>query len=107
MFAVVQSAAAVDPDLQSLAHTAESRRRTGARSVIGALQAIDGLRADLSFDDAVDVLWTLNSPEVFQLLVRRSGWSLDRYEVWLAGTLQGQLLNPPKAMKPTRRHPAH
>lgn len=103
MFAVVKAAAAVDPDLHALAATTEARRRTGARSVIDGLRSIDGLRADLPADEAVDVLWTLNSPEVFQLLVRRSGWSLDRYQAWLADTLQSQLLDPPKAATKTAR----
>jgi hypothetical protein len=30
------------------------------------------------------VLWTLNSPEVHRLMVRDSGWTLERYQAWLA-----------------------
>ena len=52
------------------------------------------------------MLWTLNSPELFQLLVRRSGWSLDRYESWLAETLQAQLLTPAEPSKRARPNSA-
>ena len=94
MFAVVQAAAAVDPGLADLAATVDERRRIGARSIIDGLVEIGALRPGLSTAEAVDILWTLNSPAIFQLLVRQSGWSAGRYEQWLAETFQAQLLAP-------------
>lgn len=44
---------------------------------------------------AVDVLWTLNSYEIHQRLVRDSGWTTDRFETWLAGTIRTALLAAP------------
>jgi AcrR family transcriptional regulator len=94
LFAVLNAAATIDPALQEVLAEADQRRRNGARSIIGALAAIGGLRHDLDEGTAVDILWTCNSPEIFNLLVRRSGWDVERYERWLAATLQDQLLGP-------------
>lgn len=41
-----------------------------------------GLPAGLTMERAVDQVWTLNSPEVYDRLVRRCGWTADAYEVW-------------------------
>jgi hypothetical protein len=41
---------------------------------------------------AVDLLWLLNSPMVFDHLVRRAGWPLDDYEAWLSDTMTRELL---------------
>jgi AcrR family transcriptional regulator len=95
MFAVIRAAAAADSDLQAFADMTDQRRRVGAASVIAGLVGIGALRSDLDEPGAVDILWTLNSPETFQLLVRRSGWSPERFELWLAATMQSQLLASP------------
>ena len=92
IFTVVRSAAAADPDLAPLAAATEQRRRSGATRIIEALDEIDALRPDLTVAEAVDVLWTLNSPEVHQLLVRESGWAPDRFRAWLARMFTAALL---------------
>lgn len=48
------------------------------------LHSAGGLRAELSIDDAGDILWATNSPELYVLLVDERGWAPDRYERWLA-----------------------
>ena len=35
-------------------------------------------------DHARDIVWTLISPEVYELLVNDRGWSPEEYEQWLA-----------------------
>jgi hypothetical protein len=37
-------------------------------------------------DEARDLLWTLNAPQVYELFVLQRGWSLARYERFLADT---------------------
>ena len=68
----------------------ELRRTTLAR----LLDAIpdSALRPGLGRDEAVDTLWALASPETHDLLVRDTGYSLDRYERWVANTVIGALL---------------
>ncbi len=38
------------------------------------------------------MLWTLNSPELFELLVLERGWSTQRYARWIASQLAAALL---------------
>ena len=41
---------------------------------------------------AADILWTLNHPDLWQLLVVERGWTPDRFEKWFADTAFAQLL---------------
>ena len=43
------------------------------------------------WEQAVDVAWTLNAPEVYDRLVRRCGWTPAAYESWLAEQLRAKL----------------
>ncbi len=92
MFVALAAAAAADPALRGLSDETESRRRAGASSVVAGLASMGALRADLRRSTAVDIVWTLNSADVFVLLVRRSGWNLGQYEEWLGATLVQQLI---------------
>ena len=64
---------------------------------------IHGLRADLApgLDEraATDILWCFSNEEIYRELVQERGWSVDRYERWLTGTLVAQLLT--KAADPS------
>jgi hypothetical protein len=62
-----------------------------------------GLRPGLSEAEAADVLWTLTAPEVADRFVRRRGWSLDRYERWLARAMADALVGPGPPEPPTGR----
>jgi hypothetical protein len=42
---------------------------------------------------ATDVLWTLNHPDVWQLLVGERGWTPEQWERWFADTARAQLLD--------------
>ncbi|HXD53529.1 MAG TPA: helix-turn-helix domain-containing protein [Solirubrobacteraceae bacterium] len=47
----------------------------------------------VSRERARDVLWTLNSPELYELLVEQRGWSAAEYGSWVAETLASALLD--------------
>jgi hypothetical protein len=49
-----------------------------------------GLRVEV--EEAADVIWATNSPELYLLLVRDRGWELSRYRSWLAETWKRLLL---------------
>jgi hypothetical protein len=51
-----------------------------------------GLRPGLSASEARDLLWTLNSLAVHDLLVLRLGWPPERFRDWLAAALARELL---------------
>ena len=51
------------------------------------------IRLDLSSTRATALFNTLTQPTIYQELVGEEGWSPEEYEVWLAETLQQQLLS--------------
>lgn len=54
------------------------------------LAAVATLRMDP--DEAADIIWATNAPELYQLLVGQRGWSGERYEQFLADTWNRLLL---------------
>ena len=52
----------------------------------------DHLRPGLTVDEALDLLWTISSPEQYELLVLERGWTLTQYRDFLAGALTALLL---------------
>ncbi|MDO5676717.1 MAG: TetR/AcrR family transcriptional regulator [Propionibacteriaceae bacterium] len=81
-----------DAGAQAFAETIEAERRLGTTRAMGRLMEVHGLREGLPLERAVDVAWTLNSPEVYDRLVRRCGWSPAEYERWLAQQLEAALV---------------
>jgi hypothetical protein len=59
---------------------------------VESLDEKGALRPGLDVAGAADILWTLNHPNVWQLLVGDRGWTADRFEDWLADALCSQLL---------------
>jgi hypothetical protein len=49
-------------------------------------------RMTLTISEAADVLWATNSSELYVLMTAERGWSVDRYERWLAATWARRLL---------------
>ena len=54
------------------------------------LAAVAALRVEP--DEAADIIWATNAPELYQLLVGQRGWSPGRYEHFLADTWRRLLL---------------
>jgi hypothetical protein len=48
------------------------------------LLATGELRAELARGEIADVLWSMNAPEFYMLLVDERGWSPKRFARWLA-----------------------
>lgn len=92
--ALVAGAAAGDPDLRALVDVTEGQRATGTAMVAAQVARRFGLRAGLDTDEAAAVLWTLTAHEVMDRLVRRRGWTWDRYEAWLATAMADALVGP-------------
>ena len=60
-------------------------RLAGADGFLSMMGSRTTLRPDP--EQARDVVWTLISFELYDLLVARRGWSLDTYQDWLARSL--------------------
>jgi hypothetical protein len=63
----------------------------GGRAAVRAA----GLRPGLDVARATDILWTLNHPDVWLLLVGERGWTPEQWERWFADTACAQLLGHP------------
>jgi len=89
---VLRSAAAVDTEVADLLETTNRQRLTGQSRVARALSTRGWLAEGLDENDALDIIYTLMSPEVHRILTTERGWGPDHYERWLAHTLSAALL---------------
>ena len=88
---VLRSAGAQDPAIAGLwQHDTDPRldvHTAAARSLVTK----PGAQAGLSAEHAADVLFGLLSPELYLVFVRDRGWTPERWEQWVYGTLHAQL----------------
>jgi len=89
---VLIGAGAADPELAEVWTQLEDERLAGMGRLAGMLADRGALRPGLSVEEARDLLWTLNSLAVHDLLVLRLGWSPERFRDWLAAALARELL---------------
>jgi AcrR family transcriptional regulator len=95
----VLEGALTDPSLAELSAAMISQRAVTAAWVIDQLAAKAALHGDLDRDDAVDTLWILMDPAVFDRLVRQRGWSIERYQRWFARSARRLLVADPPTTK--------
>ena len=88
----LRDAAGTDRELRKLWDEMEAWRLEGQGRMAGMLAERGALRHGLSVEEARDVVWTLCSLAVHDLLVLERGWSYERYEAWLADALVCELL---------------
>jgi AcrR family transcriptional regulator len=73
LVAAVSAASRSEPELAELLDRLHSLRRANL--------------AVFASGEALDTVWALTSPELYELLRRQRGWSHARYRKWLAETL--------------------
>jgi AcrR family transcriptional regulator len=91
----MRTAAPSDPDIGELWARIETDFHAHQRKIVDSLHARKALKKGLAPARAADVLWTLNHPALYALLVGTRGWTPDEYETWLADAFRNQLLAPP------------
>jgi hypothetical protein len=89
---VIRSAAPSDPDIEELWSRIQSDFYDNQRGIVAELHKKKALRRGLDVTRATDILWTLNHPDLWQLLVVARGWTPDQYERWFGDTVCAQLL---------------
>jgi AcrR family transcriptional regulator len=80
---VLQGAAPLDPELKELWQSITQRRADNMRLFVQDLAATGHLRSGLSESKAADLVWSMNSPEFYSLLVEQRRWPVEEYAVWL------------------------
>lgn len=83
--------AATDPELAELSTQMIIQRSKTAGWLVNALTRKAALREGCSRQEAVDTVWILMDPAVFDRLTRQRGWTLERYQRWFARSI-GHLL---------------
>jgi AcrR family transcriptional regulator len=87
MYAVVVAAADADPEIAELARTLDRQRLTGATQLAGTVGRRLGVDDPARLAEIRDTIWTMNSPQLYGLLVVQRGWSPERYGAWIARAL--------------------
>jgi TetR/AcrR family transcriptional regulator of autoinduction and epiphytic fitness len=88
-------AASADPDAAAIWRRNIEDRRRGMTGLAADLAATGRLRADHDVETAADVLWLAMDVRNYDWLVRRRGWTVERYEQWYVDTVAATLLTAP------------
>jgi AcrR family transcriptional regulator len=89
---VLEIAADGDAAASLLLEEYRRQRLVGARAVVKRLGALQALTDGWSRAEAADVAWLATDPVLLDRLVGIRGWSVGKFEAWLARTLTDQLL---------------
>jgi len=84
---LVRDAAIHDPAMADLQVEMDDSRLARMTHNATTLADAGHLRPGLSTHAAAEVLWTYSSPELYELLVLRRGWTLERYSGFIAEAL--------------------
>lgn len=88
----LRGASGRDPELRRLWDEMEAWRLDGQGRFVGMLAERGALRPGLTVDVGIDIVWTVCSLAVYDLLVLGRGWSDERYQAWLTDALARELL---------------
>ncbi|MEZ5411649.1 MAG: helix-turn-helix domain-containing protein [Acidimicrobiales bacterium] len=104
MLALFEATAGGD-ELYALRRQMVAQREITAAWLVDRLAERSALRPRLRRAEAVDTVWALIDPALFDRLTRHRGWTVARYERWIADTLAAALLAPQPAApsRPTRK----
>ena len=92
LYALMREAAPATDDIAAELARLNDDRLVSMGEFAALLHARGALRVGVSRAEARDVLWTLNSPELYELMVIRRGWSSRRYGRWVSQALKAALL---------------
>lgn len=104
---VIRDGAPADPDIAALWELIQSDFYANQRVIVDSLHHKGALASDIDVDKASDILWTLNHPDVWLLLVGTRGWTPDEFETWLADAACSQLLKRTRPPRSARRAQPH
>jgi hypothetical protein len=100
---VIRSAAASDNDVAALWQRIQTDYHANQRAIVERLHERGHLTPTLDIDNATDILWALNHPNTWQLLVVDRGWTPEQYEQWTGDLACTQLLPARRAATKQQR----
>lgn len=94
---LLATAAETDSTAAQLRDDLDTARLVRMTHIVDTLAGKTPLRDGLSSHEATDIMWTYSSPELYGLLVRKRGWSAERYGQFVGAALVDALLGPDQA----------
>jgi AcrR family transcriptional regulator len=88
---LIRAAATTDPDMAELLTRTDRQRFERMRH--NAKSLAPHLRAGITLNTAAEILWTYSSPDLYDLLVQRRRWKLERYGDFIATSIIVALLD--------------
>jgi AcrR family transcriptional regulator len=95
VYLALRDAAATDADSAALWSEISERRAANMRLFAADLRVTGELRADLSDDEIADLVWSMNGPEYWSLLVVDRGWEPKRFAALLVDAWTRALTTAP------------
>lgn len=89
---LVRDAALVDPSLNDLLRELDDDRYARMTENAQYLERAGHLRPGVDAQAAADLMWSATSPEMYELLVLRRGWPLERWADHIYNTVAGLLV---------------
>jgi AcrR family transcriptional regulator len=89
---LLAEAAGSDPEAAALGRELDQGRRARMADHAARLADRGAFRPGVDASTARDVLWLYSAPEMFDLMVRRCGWTPERYGRFAADAMVGALL---------------
>jgi len=96
------AAATADPDAATIWQKNLDDRRRGMSMFAAELAATGELRQDHTVETATDVLWLAMDVRNYDWLVRRRGWTAERFQRWYVDSVAAALLTP-SGRRPIRK----
>ena len=101
-------AASADAELTELAEHMTTQRAATAGWIVDQLTRKSPLGADRTRQEAIDTVWILMDPAVFDRLTRQRQWTVQQYQRWLATSIARLLIGdtaPAESVATARRCP--
>ena len=92
LFEIMRMAAKTEPEIAELLKTMLDERHRNLGVFVRRLSSHTRLRPGLDPPQATDLVWSVASPEIFNLMTVDRGWSRNHFATWLGDTLTRLLL---------------
>lgn len=93
VYLALRDAGSTDPECAALWAEISQRRAANMHRFIEDLAGTGELRTDRPADELADVVWSMNGPEYWILLVAGRGWTPQQFAEWLADAWSRLLLD--------------
>jgi AcrR family transcriptional regulator len=92
---VIRTAGPLDPEIDALWKRINTEYHANQRAIVESLHTKGALDPDVDVQRGTDILWMINHPNTWQLLVTQRGWTADQYEKWAGDAASSELLRRP------------